>query len=91
VRETLEPMRNLSVKYLPPYSCGLNPIEKLWHVAKAKWRKKLIVEGRDEISQPAKIVAMIESCVDAVPLATVRNIMQSCNQAMIQSLNGRLV
>ena len=27
------------VKYLPTYSSVLNPIEKVWNVVKAEWRK----------------------------------------------------
>lgn len=26
--------------YLPPYSCELNPIERLWAVVKGTWRKE---------------------------------------------------
>jgi transposase len=26
-------------KFLPPQSCELNPIEKVWNIIKAKWRK----------------------------------------------------
>lgn len=28
--------------FLPPYSCALNPIEKLWKVVKEKWRKRML-------------------------------------------------
>ena len=26
-------------RLLPPYSCALNPIEKVWNLVKAQWRK----------------------------------------------------
>jgi len=29
-------------RFLPAYSCALNPIERLWHVIKQQWRKKVI-------------------------------------------------
>jgi len=29
-------------KFFPPYSCALNPIERLWNLLKQKWRRKLI-------------------------------------------------
>jgi transposase len=29
-------------KFFPAYSCALNPIEKLWHILKQKWRRKMI-------------------------------------------------
>ena len=37
-------------KFLPPYSCALNPIEKMWHVVKAHWRRKVVqrFEGMEE-------------------------------------------
>ena len=31
--------RDFEKRLLPPYSCTLNPIEKLWNVVKSKWRK----------------------------------------------------
>ena len=37
-------------RFLPPYSCALNPIERLWSVVKNEWRKQnlLNVEGVSE-------------------------------------------
>ena len=29
-------------KFLPPQSCKLNPIEKVWNILKMKWRKTSI-------------------------------------------------
>ena len=29
-------------RFLPAYSCCLNPIERLWNVVKTKWRKHMI-------------------------------------------------
>ena len=26
-------------KFLPTYSCDLNPIEKVWHLLKQRWRR----------------------------------------------------
>jgi len=56
LRKTLIVMDNLSVHkskqvlslfddrfkylFLPPYSCTLNPIERLWSVVKGEWRRK---------------------------------------------------
>ncbi len=28
--------------FLPPYSCNLNPIERLWNILKQRWRKVVI-------------------------------------------------
>ena len=29
-------------RFFPPYSCVLNPIEKLWHVIKNQWKRKML-------------------------------------------------
>ncbi len=30
--------------FLPPYSCDLNPIERVWHQVKQKWRRMLVAK-----------------------------------------------
>jgi hypothetical protein len=30
--------------FLPPYSCSLNPIERVWHLAKQRWKKLMTLE-----------------------------------------------
>ena len=37
-------------RFLPAYSCALNPIEKLWMLVKGQWRKKMLAhpEGVSE-------------------------------------------
>jgi transposase len=32
----------VDLRYLPPYSCVLNPIERLWNLIKQQWRKKMV-------------------------------------------------
>jgi transposase len=31
-------------RFLPKYSCTMNPIERLWNVAKHKWRRMMLEE-----------------------------------------------
>jgi transposase len=35
----------VSQRFLPAYSCSLNPIERLWLVVKGKWRKAMLENG----------------------------------------------
>jgi len=49
-------------KFLPPYSCALNPIEKLWCVIKNQWRRKMIEysEGMDNTEMLRVLTELIE-------------------------------
>lgn len=45
---------NFCAFYLPPYSCAMNPIERLWALVKHKWRTMLLqrdIQGRLEEDQ----------------------------------------
>ena len=44
-------------RFLPAYSCTMNPIEKLWLVVKEKWRRAMIEHER-ELSE--------EDCLDLI-------------------------
>ena len=37
------------IVWLPPYTCSLNPIEKVWYLIKNEWRKKLIEKGNHKL------------------------------------------
>jgi transposase len=41
--------RNIQVKYLPPYSPELNPVEKLWQYLKSHTIKNKIYDSLDEL------------------------------------------
>jgi transposase len=44
--------QGVSFLFLPPYSCQLNSIERLWSIIKRKWRKE-IVRSKGNISADA--------------------------------------
>lgn len=50
-------------RFLPPYSCALNPIEKLWLVAKGRWRKMMLErpDGLTEDEMETSLKTIIES------------------------------
>ena len=45
-------------QFLPPYSCALNPIERLWSVVKNKWRRTQQLEALQVGSAIPDIVKM---------------------------------
>jgi transposase len=75
-------------RFLPKYTCSLNPIEKLWMVMKSKWRRLMIErpEGMDEDEMVGELKAIIESCRDQC-----KNLATCHVQHMIRSLRGGFV
>lgn len=91
VREAVQQMSNLQFIWLPPYSCSLNPIEKLWNLVKNKWRRLLITHTKKDFESQERIVSQIEQCTDSIPLAIIKLIFYARNRAMIDALNGKFV
>lgn len=50
-------------RFLPEYSCELNPIERFWSVIKGEWRKYLLTktEGMNEEETVKTLTQIIES------------------------------
>ena len=49
--------------FLPPYSCNLNPIERLWNIMKQRWRKVVISnpDGLEPNDTEERIKELIKS------------------------------
>ena len=79
--------------FLPPYSCALNPIERLWSVIKNEWRKTChipnVVKATDEVIKEAS--ARIKAMIDNVDKDKQINIARSHIKFMARSLRGLLV
>ena len=90
IRAATEKIQNVQLVFLPPYSCNLNPIEKLWSLVKHKWRKILLRERSIEITQETKIISLIQSCIDSITSETVKKVFLSCNKDMTRSLKDFL-
>ena len=58
--------RDFERLFLPPYSCALNPIERLWSLIKGQWRRTChipnVVKATDEVIREAsaRIMALID-------------------------------
>lgn len=76
---------NVQQRFLPAYSCTLNPIERLWNVAKQKWGKRMLekpeVMGEEEMLRELKEV--MESLRD-----TSKRLARSHVDHIIQVLGG---
>jgi len=51
-------------RFLPPYSCTLNPIERLWNVTKQKW-KRLMLEQPELVQNDADLVREVRKIMEA--------------------------
>lgn len=91
VKEAVQKMSNLQFIWLPPYSCSLNPIEKLWNLVKNKWRRQLVLHNKSEFQSDEKIVSILQSCVDNFPSSMIKRVFTASNRAMIDSLKGKFV
>lgn len=74
VTEVMKDHPNLSLLYLPVYSCRLNPIEHLWNIIKQKWRRITSDIEDYQPNKPPKIISMVEKVIDGIPAATCINV-----------------
>ena len=65
IKELTESNGVTSLRFLPPYSCALNPIERAWHVIKSRWRKLLLKRHTDVLKEEDAIQA-ITSIIDGI-------------------------
>lgn len=50
--------------YLPPYSCALNPIERLWAIIKDSWRKVVLLRGQ-RLATSEDVIREIRRIIDS--------------------------
>jgi transposase len=66
--------RSVLLKYLPPYSPDMNPIEKVFSVMKSQIKRRNLLTGTDE--DPGKIKALLrEICTPNL----MAGLFRSCN------------
>ena len=75
-------------RFLPPYTCALNPIERFWNVVKSAWRKK-VVQHPAGMSEEEVIEMLTELLKQNTENA--KSIAYSHVQTMIQSMEGKFV
>jgi transposase len=78
------------LRYLPPYSCNLNPIEKVWHLMKQSWRKKVIEFNRDEMTE-IDAVEELQSIIRGLKTGVLLRVYKANHGIMRDSLMGKLV
>jgi transposase len=75
-------------RFLPAYSCTLNPIEKLWFVVKDKWRLALIQHS--EGLEDNQCMELLNNLLDAERESS-KNLASCHVRFMIKSLNDEFV
>jgi hypothetical protein len=75
-------------RFLPAYSCTLNPIEKLWLVVKDKWRRAMIQHS--EGLKDEQCIELLKNLLDA-ERENSKNLASCHVRFMIKSLNDEFV
>ncbi len=81
-------------KFLPPQSCELNPIEKVWNILKMKWRKtsyRILENDQRTDEKILEAVRMIQGIADDVDQQKMLNIARCNYKTMARTLRGHLV
>jgi transposase len=81
-------------KFLPPQSCELNPIEKVWNILKMKWRKTsfMILENKDKTNKKVQAaVDMIRALAEEADKDMMLKIARTNYKMMARALRGHLV
>ncbi len=76
-------------RFLPPYSCSLNPIERLWNVAKQKWRR-MMVEKPELVQTDEDLVNEVKKLIEGTK-DQCSSLANSHLQHMLRSLRGDFV
>jgi transposase len=80
--------------FLPPQSCELNPIEKVWNIIKTKWRKTsyLILENNRSTNEKIEdAVRMIQGIAEGIDQEMMKKVAQCNYKSMSLTLRGLLV
>jgi transposase len=81
-------------KFLPTYSCELNPIEKVWNLLKMRWRKNahnILVVGKKKEDLMRAAIDQIKWYCDSFDPVLMRKMARGNFNAMAKSLQGYLV
>ena len=80
--------------FLPPHSCELNPIEKVWNVIKNQWRRESYLVLKD-FSNTVLLIQQalfkIQSLADEANQEVMKRVAQSNYKTMSISLRGCIV
>jgi len=80
--------------FLPPQSCELNPIEKVWNVVKNDWRRTsfMILENNHITDEKiADAVRMIQGIAEGMDVEKMKKVARSNYKSILLTLRGHLV
>ena len=75
--------------FLPPYSCNLNPIERLWNIMKQRWRK-VVISNPDGL-EPNDTEERIKELIKSLDNEMVKRVSCSHIHSIIRCLKGEFV
>ncbi len=80
--------------FLPPQSCELNPIEKVWNIIKSEWRKSSFTVLQNDSKTQEKIdmaVNYIQGIAEKQDVEKMKKVAQCNYRTMALTLRGHLV
>ena len=81
-------------QFLPPQSCELNPIEKVWNIIKSEWRKhsyRILDIARKKEDQLAATIDAINGIANGLNQDLMRKLARCNYEAMTRTLQGYVV
>ena len=81
-------------RYLPPQSCTLNPIEHVWNLVKARWRRTsylILDQAKKTDQQIFAAIDMINEITNSLDHYMLLRIARSNYSTMAQSMRGYIV
>ena len=84
--------RRFQQVFLPPQSCNLNPIEKVWNLVKSNWRKvSHLVSGDSNTQRANAAVDRLQAIVEGQCPEKMKRVARSNYENMARSLRGHLI
>ena len=83
-----------SCQFLPPQSCELNPIEKVWNLVKGQWRKnsfRILDISRKKEDQLLATVDAIKEIANNLDQDLMKRIARCNYEAITKTLRGYIV
>jgi len=81
-------------QFLPPQSCELNPIERVWNIVKGEWRRnsyRILDIGRKKEDQLLATVDAINGIANNLDQDLMKRIARCNYEAMTKTLQGYIV
>ena len=93
VKEEFDGIKFVS-QFLPPQSCELNPIEKVWNLVKAQWHRnsyRILDIAKKKDDQLTATIEAIKEIAKQLNPDTMKKIARSNYEAMAKTLQGYIV